>query len=1140
MRKQFIPPKQQRSGQRTDSESDTSGSSDVDKPEDTDTQMINDLTDSTPSGSEKTNISLGENESIDLNILFAKPTQSKKQSQASPSKKPVNPTRTQKATPESRSTSEEDSDDANINATKQSSGSQNIPWIKKHKVPQRLKAQKVVSENDNPFAKLVAEVSKSTVAKTKKEKSSLLGNSKHTFSMDDNDKPCTNGKKASNRKAGKATTADETNKSKKEETKPRYLQIPENDMPIRELFARNSDSDDDDEFDENENLYMQLVPQSLRTDLQPKPGTRGTSGAPGGMGAPGGGGVFGTAFGLPGNTDESSSAQQSGAADLTPEQLEETMAEIEELLKNHRKGKKRTKRDEEDDKLMEDVLRLMQEHPPVPASERPDRALLGPDTDRLREQLMAGLGQGEQQGQGDDGQQTAYAMQRSMQEMGGLGGDQAYQLPQMLGGLGGDQANQLRQMMGGLGGDQGNQMRQMMGGLGGDQGNQMRQMMGGLGGDQGNQMRQMMGGLGGDQGNQMRQMMGGLGGDQGNQMRQMMGGLGGDQGNQMRQMMGGLGGDQGNQMRQMMGGLGGDQGNQMRQMMGGLGGVQGNARGQGAPGGGGDRVNQFGQLDGLSGIGRGRGMDEGQIGGNGEEDINIADPGEGEIMNQLLTMESIKAQNNAAPKAQEGMSTIIIFDTSNSMAGDGIVQATEFITAFLKGLEDIRRAANLDENVALITVSESVDVAHHLTNEFSKIREILHGIYANGPTKLHQALLLPICIFGSAPNLGIRNFGSHVAAPRVILISDGRLSIRPDDSPQSQEENLLKNEALKTMTSSTEMTMCQLTCIPVGNCSREFLAFLAESTGGQMYETSKAKQLSHWNMYHSIVATLKQQGQSEPTRDSIHHIISSHIGRCDGSDVDEVLAIWRQPEPDLAAFQRRLQERESGGIIVGGQGSGASGIGGMSMMGGGQGMTSTMPQSIDAGGLPTGERGFATPELSHGSSSAQTGTQVPSRQVGREESSQSLAAVNRGVDGSQAEGHARPRTVNNGREDGFNIGMRDMFHMNDYAVAQRRRQIEKERAELDKLPKLPAEQLRLEKLPDTGNMQWPSKEQLRPSHKLEREVTTTRLVSDVPRPAKASQRANRSDQTKPGWRIRHQPNKGPGQKKSQSDSSESD
>ncbi|XP_052277646.1 nucleolin-like isoform X2 [Dreissena polymorpha] len=357
MRKQFIPPKQQRSGQRTDSESDTSGSSDVDKPEDTDTRIINDVTDSTLSGSEKTNISLGENESIDLNKLFAKPTQSKKQSQASPSKKPVNPTRTQKATPESRSTSEEDSADANIKATKQSSGSQNIPGIKKHKVSQRLKTQKDVSENDNPFAKLVAEVSKLTVAKTKKEKSSLLGNSKHTFSMDDDDKPSTRGKKA-------PSGSEQNHGSRKESA----------DIDLNKLFGISAKSKSKSET------------TPLKKQVNP---TR-------------------TSIATTGNT----------------------MSADEDKVK-------------EADEFMDKVITLMNEHPVVPPSARPDKALFE-QTHELRKQLMAG--------QFENEQQKEYAKQRSMLEI--VGWVIKCRLERILGTLNGDQANQLIELIvnGGLGG----------------------------------------------------------------------------------------------------------------------------------------------------------------------------------------------------------------------------------------------------------------------------------------------------------------------------------------------------------------------------------------------------------------------------------------------------------------------------------------------------------------------------------------------------------------------------------------------------------------------------------------------------------------------------------------------------------------
>ncbi|XP_052277656.1 uncharacterized protein LOC127876421 isoform X1 [Dreissena polymorpha] len=97
----------------------------------------------------------------------------------------------------------------------------------------------------------------------------------------------------------------------------------------------------------------------------------------------------------------------------------------------------------EADEFMDKVITLMKEHPIVPPSARPDKALFE-QTHELRKQLMAGQIENEQQKQ--------YAKQRSMLDI--VGWVIKCRLERILGTLNGDQANQLIELIvnGGLGG----------------------------------------------------------------------------------------------------------------------------------------------------------------------------------------------------------------------------------------------------------------------------------------------------------------------------------------------------------------------------------------------------------------------------------------------------------------------------------------------------------------------------------------------------------------------------------------------------------------------------------------------------------------------------------------------------------------
>ncbi|XP_052276936.1 uncharacterized protein LOC127876069 isoform X2 [Dreissena polymorpha] len=542
-------------------------------------------------------------------------------------------------------------------------------------------------------------------------------------------------------------------------------------------------------------------------------------------------------------------------------------------------------------------------------------------------------------------------------------------------------------------------------------------------------------------------------------LQQMLGGQGGQ--NPMAQMQ---------MLQQMLGGQAGQdpmaQMNMLQQMMGGQGG---------------DMMNMLSQ----AGRGRGRGMGMGRGSRlNDDEDIDIDNITDNDVIHQMLAWEAQRAQTIQLQNDPYGTTTVLLIDTSGSMAGDGILQAEEFLNTFMDGLEHQQKNLNMQENVAIITVGSSVEVTQHLTNNYPKIRETLHCLCAEGPSKLHFGLILPLSILPHLENGGIKDFGGHAAAPRVILISDGRITGQPDGPtlPDEREKMALQNVTLELLNSMIQTTLTQVFCIPVGQSDKGFLEFISNTTGGKNMDRKYARVLSRYHIYHTVVASLKQH-QTEPTKDSIRHQLVTVAQTYDEDDVEEVMYMWRQPEPDIQGRNQRMaqQQEESGRRSHGGMpgnGRPATNYGQTQGLPGGhvgQGRGGGVPglggfggQNPGMGGIPPGIRpsgrgvGGLSP-VGRGQEIGLGGQGMGDRDLG-------LGGDFDGLRGSGGSAFQSSR-----------IGFSRMLMGDDFGNSQRRQRLEEEaQRERDAQPKLPPEQLRLAKIPGPSRSYWPTKNQIKP------------------------------------------------------------
>jgi uncharacterized protein YegL len=82
------------------------------------------------------------------------------------------------------------------------------------------------------------------------------------------------------------------------------------------------------------------------------------------------------------------------------------------------------------------------------------------------------------------------------------------------------------------------------------------------------------------------------------------------------------------------------------------------------------------------------------------------------------------------------LDTVMLLDTSDSMAGNGIRELKRACGVFLDGVQETARETNLQENIAVVEFCNSARVLQSLTNNYDLCRQTVDSLTANGDTKM--------------------------------------------------------------------------------------------------------------------------------------------------------------------------------------------------------------------------------------------------------------------------------------------------------------------------------------------------------------------------------------------------------------------
>lgn len=353
---------------------------------------------------------------------------------------------------------------------------------------------------------------------------------------------------------------------------------------------------------------------------------------------------------------------------------------------------------------------------------------------------------------------------------------------------------------------------------------------------------------------------------------------------------------------------------------------------------GGGIPSMFGALSGQQGLGRGGGMPSmipsaqaqgqgrrrggGQIRGQGqghghggsgmgggEEDFDPAniDRNSSEYLQQVFAYESFKAKNNTCAKS-DGMCTVLIVDTSSSVTDEPMIEIGQFLREFLDGVEANKSKHQLHENIAVITVGPEGEVLQHLTTDYGRIRTAMDSMQFDGPNPLFSGFMLVQAVLSGHTTQGISKLNGHAVRPRVILLSSGFLSGKAEGQwrQENKTQQLLCGEIVQNL---AETVLTHLYCVQVGNANKDFLDSISTMTGGKLMTPDDAKLMSRSYIHHRVAANLRQTGGTDLSdRSSIKTLLVKDIQECSDADVDCVIEILKEGEPDLQERDKRMQQ----------------------------------------------------------------------------------------------------------------------------------------------------------------------------------------------------------------------------------------
>ncbi|XP_069137895.1 uncharacterized protein [Argopecten irradians] len=198
--------------------------------------------------------------------------------------------------------------------------------------------------------------------------------------------------------------------------------------------------------------------------------------------------------------------------------------------------------------------------------------------------------------------------------------------------------------------------------------------------------------------------------------------------------------------------------------------------------------------------------------------------------------EIMKGAESTAPYGR-GPNVVLCLDISQSMEGRPFLDMIQGVLKFINDTENINLSLGYQTNIAIVTFGHKTAVLHHLTNNYSVLRDTVRNLFSGGTSPLTAALLLSTAAsIGHGHNVTV---GGFVQRTRICVFTDGRATLESrllgDDIPL---EGDFSYEVLHTMlgvTNEIRSRKVTVSYVPVGDFYPRYMEQVAEITGGKRY-----------------------------------------------------------------------------------------------------------------------------------------------------------------------------------------------------------------------------------------------------------------------------------------------------------------
>ncbi|XP_046553741.1 uncharacterized protein LOC124263202 [Haliotis rubra] len=257
-------------------------------------------------------------------------------------------------------------------------------------------------------------------------------------------------------------------------------------------------------------------------------------------------------------------------------------------------------------------------------------------------------------------------------------------------------------------------------------------------------------------------------------------------------------------------------------------------------------------------------------------------------------------EDDLSPRAQS-LDTILCLDCSQSMAGEAFCQMKDIAEKFIDGVEMVAENHNVEENVAVVTVSGRARVVQQLTNDYSKVRDALETLRKpEGRSPLFEMLIVALAAIQGKG--GVLRVHKHRIRPRIVVITDGKLTDEKQDSGPDIQSDSAKVPIIRLITelgSKKHKTKpSPIVWMPVGDADRDLLKSLAKLGNGQVAEEKDLQKLIRYykiqDSIGKIYACVRSNIDDYPdVQQAIKDVAQGIAGEVDPSDIDEIVAAVR-------------------------------------------------------------------------------------------------------------------------------------------------------------------------------------------------------------------------------------------------------